>query len=101
MSKSYNQVRLSPHFPLSLSAKTVGVAAAARSETDAERTIEQEIKGDDWNRIEEETPIIQCEECSKRYKIESKYFNPKPAHEYTVYYCVNKTNPEEKIKLEI
>lgn len=64
-------------------------------------TIEQEIKGDDWNRIEEETPIIQCEECSKRYKIESKYFNPKPAHEYTVYYCVNKTNPEEKIKLEI
>lgn len=64
-------------------------------------TIEQEIKGDDWNRIEEETPIIQCDECSKKYKIESKYFNPKPAHEYTIYYCVNKTNADEKIKLEI
>ena len=64
-------------------------------------TIEKEIKGDDWNRIEEETPIINCDDCSKKYKIESKYFNPKPAHDYTIYFCVNKTNPEEKIKLEI
>ena len=64
-------------------------------------TIEQEIKGDDWNRIEEETPIIKCDECSKKYKIESKHFNPKPAHDYTIYYCVNNNNSEEIIKLEI
>lgn len=64
-------------------------------------TIEQEIKGDDWNRIEEETPVIMCDECAKKYIIKSKYFNPKPAHDYTKYYCVNKNNPEEQIELKI
>ncbi len=64
-------------------------------------TIEQEIKGDDWNRIQENIPIIRCNNCSKKYIIESEYFNPKLAHGYTVYYCVNKDNKEERIKLNI
>ena len=34
-------------------------------------------------------------------EIETEYFNQKPAHDYTVYYCINKNNPDEKIKLNI
>ena len=65
-------------------------------------TITQETIGDDWNRIEDKEPVIQCEECSKKYKIESKFMNPKPHHEYTIYYCVYKENPNsEKIKLDL
>ena len=60
-----------------------------------------DILGDDWNNIREDTPIICCSECSKKYKIESKYFNPKPGHDYTIYYCVEKNNPETKIKLDL
>ncbi len=63
--------------------------------------IEQETKGDDWNRYEDEIPVILCEDCSKKYKIESKYFCPKPKHDYTIYYCVNKDNENEKIKLDL
>jgi hypothetical protein len=63
--------------------------------------IKQTIKSDDWNRIREEMPVIECEECSKKYNIISTYNTSKPKHEYTVYYCVNKHNPEEKIKLNL
>lgn len=66
-----------------------------------EGTIEQKIKEDDWNRIEEETPIIKCPNCAKKYDIESEYFYPKPKHDYNIYYCVNKDNKEEKIKLDL
>ena len=64
-------------------------------------TIEQEIRGDDWNRIEVETPIINCTDCSNKYDIESKYFYPKPKHDYTIYYCVDKNNKDEKIQLNL
>ena len=63
--------------------------------------IEQDIKGDDWNRIIETEPIIKCDDCSKKYVIESKYFYPKPAHDYTIYYCVNKNDSDEIIKLSL
>ena len=62
--------------------------------------ITQKIMMDDWNRYEEETPIIKCEECKNKYKIESKYMNPKPHHEYTIYYCVNKKT-NEKIQIDL
>ena len=31
--------------------------------------IKQETKGDDWNRYEDETPVIMCDDCFKKYKI--------------------------------
>lgn len=64
-------------------------------------SIEQEIKGDDWNRIKETVPVIKCNDCFKKYTIESKYFCPKPAHNYTIYYCVSKDNFSEKIQLSL
>lgn len=56
----------------------------------------QETRMDDWNRIEENTPYFECEECRNKYNIESKFFNPKPAHEYTIYYAVDKVTGEKK-----
>lgn len=40
----------------------------------------------DWLSHESGPVIIDCEVCSKKYKIESKYFCPKPYHDYTIYY---------------
>ena len=62
--------------------------------------IEQEILSDDWGRVDETAPVIKCEECSKKYKIESKYYNPKPYHGYTIYYCIDKET-NEKIKIDL
>lgn len=62
--------------------------------------IKQDIMGDDWNRFEEKTPIIDCVECSKKYNIESNTFTPKPHHEYTVYSCIDKKT-KEKIKIDL
>lgn len=63
-------------------------------------TIIQEIIGDDWNRIEDKQPVIQCEECAKKYTIESKTVTPKPYHERTTYYCVDKKT-KEKILIDL
>lgn len=60
----------------------------------------QEILSDDWNRFEETEPVIKCEKCSKKYKIVSEFHNPKPHHEYTVYYCVDKETGE-KTKIDL
>ena len=46
--------------------------------------------------IEENTPYFECEECRNKYNTESKFFNPKPAHEYTIYYAVDKVTGEKK-----
>ena len=62
--------------------------------------IKQNILGDDWNRIEEEVPVIECPKCSENYKIERELFNPKPHHEYTIYYCICKSTGE-KIKIDL
>lgn len=65
-----------------------------------EGNIIQETVGDDWNRIEFKIPIIKCEKCSKKYIIKSKTIIPKPYHEHTIYYCVDKeTNEETAIDL--
>lgn len=79
-----------------------------------EETSRQEIKcpcgkgkiikrllSDDWNRIRDESPKIHCAECSEKYIIESKVYVPKPYHDYTIYYCVEKDNPDNKIQLEL
>lgn len=63
--------------------------------------IKMDIYGDDWNRIEERTPTINCQECAQKYEITSEYFNPKPYHDYTIYYCLNKNNKDEKIRLDL
>lgn len=34
----------------------------------------QEIREDDWNRVEEGKPVIQCPECAERYKLITKRF---------------------------
>lgn len=60
-------------------------------------TIEQKLLGDDWNRYECTVPIIKCDECSKKYTIESKTVTPKPYHEHTTYYCVDKETKEKII----
>lgn len=63
-------------------------------------TIIQETVSDDWNRNEDRMPTIQCKECSKKYTIESKTVTPKPYHEHTTYYCVDKeTNKKIVINL--
>jgi len=62
--------------------------------------IEQDIIGDDWNRIDSKTPRIICEECNKKYELTSKYYYPKPKHDYTLYFCKNKETGEE-IQLEL
>lgn len=49
-------------------------------------SIHQVHYGDDWNRYRDGSIIIDCEVCSKKYKVESKYFCPKPYHDYTIYY---------------
>ena len=59
------------------------------------------ILGNDWNDYRNDSPIICCEECSKKYKIEAKYYYPKPAHDYNIYYCVEKNNPKNKIQLDL
>ncbi|MCL2354939.1 MAG: hypothetical protein FWC68_03560 [Oscillospiraceae bacterium] len=63
--------------------------------------IKKVIKSDDWNRIKEETPYFECNECLERYKIEQEQFSPKPKHDYTIYYCINKKDNNEKIKLDL
>jgi hypothetical protein len=64
-------------------------------------SIVQETIGDDWNRHKDKEPIIECEECSQKYKIDSEYICPKPYHDYTNYYCVEKENPSKKITLDL
>lgn len=61
--------------------------------------IKQTFKSNDWNQTKEEV-IIDCKECIKNYDIISKHFNPKPKHDYKIYYCRNK-NTGEKIKLNL
>lgn len=37
----------------------------------------QEVRDDDWNRVEFGKPYIECEECKTKYKIiERHFFNP-------------------------
>lgn len=58
------------------------------------------VSENDWNQTRESV-TIECEACKKLYRIESKFFCPKPKHEYTVYYMVANSNPEDKIKLDL
>ena len=61
----------------------------------------QITKDDDWGRIKEETPTIECKECADKYRIAEEYVCTKPKNGYTVYYCVSKSNNNEKIKLSL
>lgn len=63
--------------------------------------IKQIIKEDDgYNRIREEKPIIECEECSKKYIILEEIEMPKPKHEFTKYYCLDKET-NKKINIDL
>lgn len=64
--------------------------------------IAQCVKEDDWNRVREETPYIDCPECSQKYKIESKSFSPnKPERgTWTYYYLVPKELKPEREDLD-
>jgi len=57
--------------------------------------IKQDLLGDDWNRYEDGQPVIECEECSKKYSIISETSKSKPYHEHTTYFCVNKETGEK------
>lgn len=49
----------------------------------------QEVRSDDWNRYEEGTPYIECEECKKKYKVVSIHFFELPwKRDGTAYYLV-------------
>ena len=63
--------------------------------------IVQEIKADDWNRVEEAFPIICCNICKDKYIIESKMMSSKHKHEFTIYYCIEKNDKSKKIKLDL
>lgn len=50
--------------------------------------ISQVRYGDDWNRFEDGPVIIECEECKKKYQVESEYHSSyRPGHgDWTTYY---------------
>lgn len=56
--------------------------------------IKKYLKQNDWNQFDEDV-VIECEECNKKCKIISKYFCPKPAHDYTIYYLEDKETGEK------
>lgn len=64
--------------------------------------IVQCIKEDDWNQVREETPYIDCPECSQKFKIESESFSScKPERgTWTYYYLVLKDLKPEREDLD-
>ena len=60
--------------------------------------IEYTLKQNDWFQTKELVEIV-CTDCKMKYEIVSKYYCPKPKHDYTVYYYKNKETGE-KIKLD-
>lgn len=58
------------------------------------------VSENDWNQTRESV-AIECEACKLTHRIESKYCCPKPKHDYTLYYLVEKANPDNKIQLEL
>ncbi len=61
--------------------------------------IEMTGESNDWNQTREKIDI-KCDICSKKYKLTSKHYNPKPKHNFTIYYLENK-DTNEKIQLEL
>lgn len=41
----------------------------------------------DWSQFRENISI-QCTKCQDEYEVKSKYFCPKPKHDYNIYYLV-------------
>lgn len=64
--------------------------------------IVQCVKENDWNQVREETPYIDCPECSQKYKIESKSVSSnKPERgTWTYYYLVPKDLKPEREDLD-
>ena len=50
-------------------------------------TVEYVLESNDWLQTREHINI-KCQECNTKYRVESKYFCPKPKHDYTIYYLV-------------
>lgn len=61
-------------------------------------TISQSHYGDDWNRFEDGPALIECEECKRKYKIESEYYRSyHPGHgDSTIYYLTPADYPPYK-----
>ena len=56
-------------------------------------------ESNDWNQTRENIEIL-CDECKEKYEIVRESFNPKPKHDYTIYYCKNKIDGQ-KIKKDL
>lgn len=50
-------------------------------------TIKYESESNDWGQTREHISIC-CPICKDNFKIESKYYCPKPKHDYEVHYLV-------------
>ena len=61
--------------------------------------IKQTCESNNWNQTREYIEIL-CDECKEKYEIVNESFNPKPKHDYTIYYCKNKIDGQ-KIKLDL
>ena len=60
----------------------------------------QESKSNDWLQVKDLKLYIDCPTCREKYELKSEYFCPKPMHDVTIYYLIDK-NTGEKIKLNI
>lgn len=61
--------------------------------------IRQEVRSDDWGRVEESTPVIECEECAEKYSVEARGSSgPVPRwKQWVAYYLTPKNYPPFKL----
>ncbi|MCM1545501.1 MAG: hypothetical protein NC033_00550 [Clostridiales bacterium] len=60
------------------------------------------LEENDWGQFRENV-FIQCDNCQTKYTVQSKYFCPKPKHDYTLYFLVKNgqsIDSPETIKLD-
>lgn len=60
--------------------------------------ISKVLKTNDWGRTKEDI-IIECEQCRKKYKIETSIKMLKPYHETVIIHCVEIEKPNNKIEI--
>lgn len=58
--------------------------------------ITQTVYGDDWNRFEDGPAVIECKECSSKYKVEQKTYYGRLTSDgsWTEYFLIRKDYPE-------
>ena len=60
--------------------------------------VRQVVKENDWFQ-QKEFFEIQCDECKEKYRVITETFIPKPKHDVTRYFLIDK-DTEEKIPLD-